>query len=139
MGHARLERYRCDDLRGRRAFRRVPVRFTLRCRRIGRTGFDAAVEGVDLSPGGVRFRARQGLDTGDVVLVTAELTAGDTAVFKGLVVQVLGLDGDSVTEVHVAFTGLSGGAQDDLARLLELHDTSAYGTPASSTATASSA
>lgn len=130
MGHVRLERYRCDDLRGRRAFRRVPVRFTLRCRRIGRGGFDSAVEGVDLSPGGVRFRARYGLDTGDVVLVTAALDGTDEVVFKGLVVQVARFDGGGVDEVHVAFTGLSADAQDDLARLLELHDTEAYRTSA---------
>lgn len=122
MGHVRLERYRCDDLRGRRAFRRVPVRFTLRCRRIGRRGFDTAVEGVDLSPGGVRFRARRGLDTGDVVLVSASLTGDDTVMFKGLVVQVTGLDGEGLDEVHVAFTTLSTDAQDGLARLLDLHD-----------------
>ncbi|HET7653518.1 MAG TPA: PilZ domain-containing protein [Acidimicrobiales bacterium] len=126
MGHVRLERYRCDDLRGRRAFRRVPVRFALRCRRIGRRGFDSVVEAVDLSPGGVRFRARHGLDTGDVVLVTAALTDDDAIVFKGLVVQVVGLDHDSVSEVHVAFTGLSSAAQDDLARLLDLHDADGY-------------
>jgi hypothetical protein len=132
MGHVRLERYRCDDLRGRRAFRRIPVRFTLRCRRIGRGGFDCAVEGVDLSPGGVRFRARHGLDTGDVVLVTASLSGEDSVVFKGLVVQVAGIEGDGLDEVHVAFTGLSTDAQDDLARLLDLHDTGAY----ESTATA---
>ena len=130
MSHVRLERYRCDDLRGRRAFRRVPVRFALRCRRIGRAGFDATVEAVDLSPGGVRFRARYGLDTGDVVLVTAALDGDDEVVFKGLVVQVARFDGNGVDEVHVAFTGLSTVAQDDLARLLDLHDTAAYRTSA---------
>jgi hypothetical protein len=130
MAHVRLVRYRCDDLRGRRAFRRVPVRFTLRCRRIGRAGFDTAVEAVDLSPGGVRFRARRGLDTGDVVLVSAALTNGDTVVFKGLVVQVAGFDASGLDEVHVAFTRLSSAAQDDLARLLDLHDTAAYPTAA---------
>ena len=123
MTHVRLDRYRCDDLRGRRAFRRVPVRFTLRCRRIGRVGFDAAVEAVDLSPGGVRFRAGPGLDTGDVVLVTAALGNDDEVVFKGLVVQVARFDASGIDEVHVAFTGLSATAQDDLARLLDLHDT----------------
>lgn len=127
MTHVRLERYRCDDLRGRRAFRRVPVRFTLRCRRIGRGGFDTAVEAVDLSPGGVRFRTRDGLDTGDVVLVSAALANGDTVVFKGLVVQVARFDTSGLEEVHVAFTGLSSTAQDDLARLLDLHDATAYG------------
>ena len=126
MSHLRLERYRCDDERGRRAFRRVPVRFTLRCRRIGRGGFDNVVEGVDLSPGGVRFRSRTGLDTGDVVLVTAAVNGDDAVVFKGLVVQVAGLEGGWVDEVHVAFTGLSTAAQDDLARLLELHDIDGY-------------
>jgi hypothetical protein len=128
MSHVRLERYRCDDDRGRRAFRRVPVRFALRCRRIGRAGFDNVVEGVDLSPGGVRFRSRNGLGTGDVVLVTAALNGDDAVVFKGLVVQVAGLEGGWVDEVHVAFTGLSTAAQDDLARLLELHDTSGFST-----------
>lgn len=126
MNQVRLEQYRCDDPRGRRAFRRVPVRFALRCRRIGRAGFDVAVEGVDLSPGGVRFRTRPGLDTGDVVLVTAPLTNGDEVVFKGLVVHVAAIATSEVDEVHVAFTNLSTRAQDDLGRLLELHDAARF-------------
>jgi hypothetical protein len=103
----------------RRLHRRVPIHLSLRCRRLGRLGFDEAVEALDLSRGGVRFQFTGDLATGDVVLCTV----GDAEVdvtLKGLVVHVSRWAGAGAA--HVAFTSLSEATQDLLAALLDRCD-----------------
>ena len=101
----------------RRAHPRFAVHVGLRCRRLGRPGFDEAVTAFDLSRGGVRFQVAGDLASGDVVMLSA--TAGDCSVdLKGLVVHVSRWGGGAAA--HVAFTGLSEAAQDGLANLLDI-------------------
>lgn len=109
-----------DD--ARRQWRRVPVRFTMRCRRLGRGDDEMVVEAVDLSPGGARLRARDRLMTGDVVLCWTDSAGGEDAVgLKGLVVQARA-HRDETCDVHVAWTNLSPESGEELGRLLTLHD-----------------
>lgn len=121
---AMLEAYRSDE-DSRRQWRRVPVRFAMRCKRLGRGEDEMGVEAVNLSPGGVRLRAPDRLLTGDIVLCWTATDGSGTAIgFKGLVVQARpGPDGTS--DAHVAWTTLSGESREELARLLRLHDATA--------------
>ncbi|MGH9023294.1 MAG: PilZ domain-containing protein, partial [Acidimicrobiia bacterium] len=77
-------------------------------------------EALDLSPGGVRLRARDRLGTGDVVLCSVDV-AGSEVDLKGLVVHTSGRK-DGYCDVHVAWTNLSDDARDGLDRLLELQE-----------------
>ena len=51
----------------RRSHPRQEVRTAVRCRRLGRSGFDEAVESLDLSPGGALLLADRRLGVGDVL------------------------------------------------------------------------
>lgn len=116
-----LERFEArDDVR--RAWRRVPGRWPMRCRRLGRIETDIAVETVDVSPGGVRLRCG-GLITGDVVLCSMDGPDGDLGL-TGLVVQTRPGPGGPPF-VHVAWTNLSPEDVGHLGRLLDRHDRSA--------------
>jgi hypothetical protein len=116
-----LETFRSDE-DARRQWRRVPVRFTMHCKRLGRGEHEMVVEAVDLSPGGVRLRAPDRLITGDIVLCWTDTGDGDTAIgFKGLVVQARPGRGER-SHVHVAWTNLSDESRDELSRLLAVHD-----------------
>ncbi|MGQ0520375.1 MAG: PilZ domain-containing protein [Actinomycetota bacterium] len=118
---AMLEAYRSDE-DSRRQWRRVPVRFAMRCKRLGRGEYEMGVEAMNLSPGGVRLRAPDRLITGDIVLCWTDTDGGDTAIgFKGLVVQARpGPNG--MSDAHVAWTTLSGESREELGRLLRQHD-----------------
>ena len=118
---ATMEMFRSDE-DSRREWRRVPVRFTMRCKRLGRGEHEMVVEAVNLSPGGVRMRAPERLMTGDVVLCWMDGGNGASAVgLKGLVVQA-STAANQMGDVHVAWTNLSAESGDELARLLTLHD-----------------
>ena len=113
-----LERFgTSDDMR--RAWRRVPSRMPMRCRRLARIETDIAVEMVDVSPGGVRLRCG-GLMTGDVVLCSLDGPSGSLGL-KGLVVQTRTGPGGPPF-VHVAWTNLSPAEADGLGRLLDAHE-----------------
>jgi len=117
-----LEMYRSEQ-DSRRRWRRIPVRFSMRCRRLGRGEEEMVVEAVDLSPGGVRLRAPDRLMTGDVVLCWIDAGNGDaTAGLKGLVVQARRQQEETLCNVHVAWTNLSPEATEELGRLLTVHD-----------------
>jgi hypothetical protein len=102
-----MERFETrDDVR--RAYRRVPSRIPMRCRRLARIETDIAVETVDVSPGGVRLRCG-GLITGDVVLCSLYGPSGSVGL-KGLVVQTRAGSGGGPPFVHVAWTNTDGRA-----------------------------
>ena len=113
-----LERFETlDD--ARRAWRRIPVRVPVQCRRLARNETDINAETVDLSPGGVRLRCG-GLITGDVVLCSVDGPDGALGL-KGLVVQTrAGVGGAPF--VHVAWTNLAPGAIEQLGKLLALQE-----------------
>lgn len=118
---ATLEMFRSES-DARRRWRRVPVRFSMQCKRLGRAEHQMVVEAVDLSPGGIRLRAPSRLMTGDVVLFWTDDGGEDPAVgLKGLVVQG-GPPRDGPCDAHVAWTNLSDESSAELARLLTLHD-----------------
>ena len=124
-----LEMFRSDE-DARRRWRRVPVRFQMRCRRIGRAEQEMVTDAVDLSPGGVRLRAPSRLMTGDVVLCSTDAGGVDaTVALKGLVVQSRPQAGKGSCIVHVAWTNLSPEAGDELGRLLTFHDAERSATP----------
>jgi hypothetical protein len=106
----------------RRSNPRVPVRFTLRCRRLDRAGFDEFVEAVDLSPSGARIRCKGGLHEGDVVLTTFLSVAGDDVGLKGTVVRA------SLNDqfAQVAFVDVSARSGALLDAVLSLHDASRW-------------
>ena len=117
-----LDTFRTEDDE-RRHWRRVPVRLTMHCKRLGRGEYEMDVQAVDLSPGGVRLRAPDRLITGDIVLCWSDSADGDTAIgFKGLVVQARS-QRDETCHAHVAWTNLSHESREELARLLNVHDT----------------
>lgn len=119
---AMMEMFRSEE-DSRREWRRVPVWFTMRCKRLGRGDEEMLVEAVDLSPGGVRLRGPDRLMTGDVVLCwMASGSRDSTAGLKGLVVQARARRND-MCDVHVAWTNLSPESGEELGRLLILHDT----------------
>lgn len=103
----------------RRQHRRLPVRTSLHCRRIGRGGFDEEVTSADLSAGGVLLRADRRLAVGDVLVL--ELSVGGFALgVKGLVIATRDTPSDRMQRyVHVAFTGLSPDRLEALGRLLD--------------------
>jgi len=100
----------------RRAHRRVPARFRVHCRRLGRGGIDEDVEAVDLSMGGIRIAAPGALRTGDVVELTISEGA-EPVTFSGLVVA--SSRGHGATYSHVAFTRLGPNALEHLGHLVD--------------------
>jgi hypothetical protein len=116
-----LERFRSEQ-DSRRHWRRVPIRLTMHCKRLGRGDDAMVVETMDMSPGGVRLRAPDRLMTGDVVLCWTQSDDGEAATgIKGLVVQSRNQH-DRTSEVHVAWTNLSPESGEEIGRLLTLHD-----------------
>lgn len=115
-----LEMFRSDQ-DSRRQWRRVPVAFTMRCKRLGRAEQEMVVRAVDLSPGGVWLHAPDPLLTGDSVLCWIEDEGGSVAGIKGLVVQGTA-HRDRGHDAHVAWTNLSPESGEELARLLTLYD-----------------
>ena len=115
-----LERFETRE-DARRAWRRVPSRMPMRCRRIGRTETDIAVDTVDVSLGGVRLRCG-GLITGDVVQCTLDGPHGALGI-RGLVVQTRTGPGGPPF-VHIAWTGLTSTDAADLGVLIDLHEAS---------------
>jgi hypothetical protein len=103
----------------RRAWRRVPMRIPMQCRRLARSETDVAVDVVDLSPGGVRLRCG-GLITGDVVMCSMDGPDGGLRL-KGLVVQNRVASGGAPF-VHVAWTDISPATLEGLGRLLDQHE-----------------
>lgn len=103
----------------RRQHRRLPVRTSLHCRRLGRGGFDETVTSADLSAGGALLRADRRLGVGDVLVLEVELSGVALGV-KGLVIATRDVPGRADQRlVHVAFTGLSPERLTSLARLLD--------------------
>jgi len=103
----------------RRQHRRLPVRTSLHCRRLGRGGFDETVTSADLSAGGALLKADRRLDVGDVVMLEVEI-GGFAVGLKGLIIatrEVSGQPGERL--VHVAFTGLSPDRLEALGNLLD--------------------
>jgi hypothetical protein len=103
----------------RRQHRRLPVRTTMHCRRIGRGGFDEQITSADLSAGGALLKADRRLGVGDVLVIELEV-AGFALGLKGLVIATRDVPGSRDDRyVHVAFTGLSPDRLEALGRLLE--------------------
>ena len=102
----------------RRQHKRLPVRTTLHCRRLGRGGFDETVTSADLSAGGALLQADRRLDVGDVVMLEVEL-GGFAVGLKGLIIATRELGGEKERLVHVAFTGLSPDRLEALGNLLD--------------------
>lgn len=118
---ATFERFRSKE-DSRRQWRRVAVRLTMHCRRLGRGEHEMVVEAVDLSPGGVRLRAPAPLITGDVVLCWTDSDSETSTVgIKGLVVQARAHRNETC-DVHVAWTNVSPQSGEELGRLLALHE-----------------
>lgn len=123
-----LETFRSTE-DSRRQWRRVPVRFTVRCKRLGWGDDEMMVEAVNLSPGGARLRAPEQLTTGDVVMCWIDSGNGDfPAGVKALVVQAESHRAD-MCDVHVAWTNLSVESEQQLKRLLVQHDSEGPGAP----------
>lgn len=105
----------------RRAAQRVPVGFTMHCRRLGRGGFDEPVAAVDLSVTGAGILAGPGLVVGDVVLLTLGADPDDISC-KGLVVGTgPSLRYPKQRHAHIAFATLSGTTLDRLTAIVALH------------------
>ena len=104
----------------RRLHKRLPVRTSLHCRRLGRGGFDETVTSADLSSGGALLEADRRLDVGDVVMLEVEI-GGFALGLKGLVIATRELPNNRVRNrlVHVAFTGLSPDRLEALGNLLD--------------------
>lgn len=103
----------------RRHHKRLPVRTSVRCRRLGRGGFDEEVTSLDLSAGGALLRADHRLDVGDVLSLDLEV-AGFSIGLRGLVVAARPVRPDTEERyVHVAFTGLDPDRLASLGRLLD--------------------
>ena len=103
----------------RRLHKRLPVRTSLHCRRLGRGGFDETVTSADLSAGGALLHADRRLDVGDVVMLEVEI-GGFGLGLKGLIIatrEVAHKPGERL--VHVAFTGLSPDRLESLGSLLD--------------------
>ena len=104
----------------RRQYRRLPIRTSVHCRRIGRGGFDEEVTSDDLSAGGMLLRADRRLGVGDVLVIDLEAGGEVSLSLKGLVIATREMAGHPDQRyVHVAFTGLSADRLAGLARLLE--------------------
>ena len=101
----------------RRAHPRVPTRFVVNCRRLGRGGVDGDVEVVDLSMGGIRITAPPGLQLGDVVELTVREGA-DPFTLSGLVVSTSS-DRVEARYGHIAFTRLTPSTLEHIADLVD--------------------
>jgi hypothetical protein len=103
----------------RRQHKRLPVRTSIQCRRLGRGGFDETVTSADISSGGALLEADRRLDVGDVVMLAVEV-GGFALGLKGLVIATRELPGKTKNRlVHVAFTGLSPDRLEALGNLLD--------------------
>jgi hypothetical protein len=105
----------------RRRHRRYAVRASMRCRRLGRGGYDEVISSVNLSLGGALVLADDRVDVGDVVLLDLPVDDMGNGV-RGLVVTVrpaVGADEPHARFVHVAFTGLSPERVDALCRYFD--------------------
>jgi hypothetical protein len=106
----------------RRASRRVPVRFTVHCRRRGPNGFAQDAEVVDLSMGGIRITARERLDVGNVVeIVVGE--GSDELTLSGLVVATTPQRART-RYAHIAFTRLESSTLERIGALVDAHASS---------------
>lgn len=101
----------------RRAHPRVPTRFSVHCRRLGRGGVDRAVEVVDLSMGGVRITAPAALHLGDVVELMVDEGAGPFTL-SGLVVSISAV-GAEARYGHIAFTRITPLVLEQIAHLVD--------------------
>ena len=88
----------------RRASRRIPVRFTVQCRRQGPNAFEHRAEVVDVSLGGVRITANDRLDVGNVVELTVD-EGQEQLTLSGLVVAT-SPQRSRPRYAHIAFTRL---------------------------------
>lgn len=106
----------------RRAWRRVPSRMPMQCRRLLRVETEVVVENtVDVSPGGVQLRCG-GLITGDVVMCSLDGPHGRLGLL-GRVVQTRPAPGGPPF-VHIAWTDLSPTETVDLGLLINLNEVS---------------
>jgi hypothetical protein len=103
----------------RRSAPRVPTRFPVHCRRLGRGGIDDTVEVVDLSMGGMRIVAPEPLQVGDVVELTVE-EGIDPLVLFGLVVGTTVGDEDGERFGNIAFTRLVPSTLEHIGFLVDL-------------------
>lgn len=108
------ERYLTRD-DARRAYRRMPSRVAMGCRRLTRIETDVAVDTDDLSLGGARLRCG-GLITGDVVECALDEGNGRLEL-RGLVVQTRTGPGGPPF-VHIAWTNVSPAQVEELGRIL---------------------
>ncbi len=105
------------DAAERRAHPRVASRFTVICRRLGRSGVHQYVDVLDLSMGGVRITAPPALQLGDVVELTVD-EGSDSFDLSGLVVSTSS-DGDEARYGHIAFTQLTPSTLEHIADLVD--------------------
>lgn len=103
----------------RRTTPRVPTRFTVHCRRLGRGGIDDDVEVVDLSMGGLRIVAPDRLQVGDVVELKID-EALDPLTLFGLVVGMAPGDDDATRHGNIAFTRLVPSTLEHIGLLIDL-------------------
>lgn len=116
-----LEHYETRD-DARRAWRRVPSRMPMRCRRLLRVETEVVVDNtVDVSPGGAQLRCG-GLITGDVVLCSLDEPHGRLGLL-GRVVQTRPGEGGPPF-VHIAWTDLSPAETVALGQLINLNEVS---------------
>jgi len=101
----------------RRSDVRVPARFGVHCRRLGRSGVDEDVEVIDVSMGGMLIACGAELRTGDVVELTIS-EAGAPLTLSGLVVGHSAAGADRCS--HVAFTRLAPTALERIGLLVDL-------------------
>lgn len=99
----------------RRAHPRVPTRFRVHCRRLGRGGIDQGVEVVDLSLGGLRISSPAAMQTGDVVELTVA-EGSDPFVVTGLVVGTTPQGDDRYS--NIAFTRVGPATLDHVTQLV---------------------
>jgi len=122
-----LQQYKTRD-DARRAWRRVPSRMPMRCRRLLRVETEIAVENiVDVSPGGVQLRCG-GLITGDVVMCSLDGPHGRLGLLGRVVQTRMGPGGPPF--VHIAWTDLTPTETIDLGVLIDLNETSDRTPPA---------
>ena len=121
-----LEHYQSRE-DARRAWRRVPSRMPMRCRRLLRVETEIAVENtVDVSPGGVQLRCG-GLILGDAVMCSLDGPHGKLGLLGRVVQTRPGPGGPPF--VHIAWTDLSPAETADLGLLIEQNETSDNGPP----------
>lgn len=96
---------------------RVPARFGVHCRRLGRSGVDEDVEVIDVSMGGMRITCRGDLRAGDVVELTIS-EAGAPLTLSGLVVGSSPPGSERCS--HIAFTRLAPNALEHIGHLVDL-------------------